>query len=230
MRVGTKIVDAQQAARHVFSALRSGDRAALFSFDTGLDRVHGFTDEFKLLESAIGTVQPPYGQTSLYDAIAATAREVAAEAGGGTEGRLPQRAAVVVITDGIDTKSQLTASQVSGIASNIDVPVYIVAVMAPIDDPRNGGQRAIELSSQLRDLAHWTGGDLFTASVPAQASLAARQIVGELRHQYLLAFESSSRPGWRPLEVRARDRDLRVRARSGYTAGGGRTSAQSGRD
>jgi hypothetical protein len=50
--------------------------------------------------------------------------------------------------------------------------------------------------------------------------VAARQIVDELRHQYLLAIEASAtQRGWRPREVRARDRDLKVRARAGYTAG-----------
>jgi phage gpG-like protein len=62
------------------------------------------------------------------------------------------------------------------------------------------------------------------ASAHAHASVAARQILGELRHQYVLAFEASTRPGWRPLEVRARE-GLTVRARSGYTAGSGRTSS-----
>jgi hypothetical protein len=61
---------------------------------------------------------------------------------------------------------------------------------------------------------------MFIASAPAHASVAARQIVDELRHQYVLAFEASSRPGGRPLEVSARDKKLVVRARTGYTAGG----------
>jgi hypothetical protein len=61
---------------------------------------------------------------------------------------------------------------------------------------------------------------LFTVSAPAQNSLAARQIVSELRHQYLLAFEASPNPGWRSLEVKARGHELVVRARSGYTSGG----------
>src|SRR3989441_1043515 len=71
----------------------------------------------------------------------------------------------------------------------------------------------------LADLAAWTGGHTFVVSTPAQRSVAARQIVDELRHQYLIAFESSGRPGWHPLVVRARNKDLIVRARSGYVAG-----------
>src|SRR5688572_27923927 len=43
MRVGRKAVDARQAARHLFGALRERDEAALYSFDTQLDRVRDFT-------------------------------------------------------------------------------------------------------------------------------------------------------------------------------------------
>ena len=135
MRVGTKSVDAKQAARHIFSSLQAGDEAAMFAFDTQLDKVAGFTRDFKGLEGKVDNIEQPFGQTSLYDAIAETAKVVAATAT--SEGRVPQRSAIVVITDGIDTKSRLTAPEVSGIASSIDIPVYIMAVMSPVDDPRN---------------------------------------------------------------------------------------------
>jgi VWFA-related protein len=223
MRVGSKAVDAQQAARHLFSSLKSGDQAALFAFDTQLVKVTDFTADFKGLESTVDKVDPPFGQTSLFDAIAETAKAVADSVAGGT-GRVPQRSAIVVLTDGIDTKSRLTAPEVSAIASSIDVPVYIVAVMSPVDDPRNPDYGTGALSSGLTDLARWTGGDFFFAISPAHASIAARQIVGEMRNQYMLAFEASARAGWKSLEVRARDREHIVRARSGYTAGGGSPS------
>ncbi len=74
MRVGTKAVDARQAARHIFSSLKNGDQAALFAFDTQLDRVTDFTKDFKGLESRLDDVEQPFGQTSLYDAIAETAK------------------------------------------------------------------------------------------------------------------------------------------------------------
>ena len=217
MRVGSKAVDARQAARHIFGALRPGDEAAVFSFDTGLDRVTPFTTDIGALEASLDRVQTPFGQTSLYDAVAQTARAVAAEGPG--RGRTPQRSAVVVLTDGIDTRSRLTSEQVATISSSIDIPVYIVAVMATIDDPRQGGTVQEEVSGPLPTLARWTGGEMFMASAPAHASIAARQIVDELRHQYVIAIEASNRDGWRALEVRARDRGLTVRARAGYTGG-----------
>jgi Ca-activated chloride channel homolog len=217
MRLGSKAADARQAARHLFSALKPGDEAAVFAFDTRLDRVSGFTTDLPALEAALGRVEQPFGQTSLYDAIAETARAVALASGG--DGRIQQRSAIVVLTDGVDTRSRQTAEQVSSIASGIDIPVYIVAVMSPIDDPRREGALP-QTDGPLTNLARWTGGEFFTTSAPAHASVAARQIVEELRHQYLLAFEASTHPGWRPLEVRARDSDLTVRARAGYRVEG----------
>jgi hypothetical protein len=40
-----------------------------------------------------------------------------------------------VFTDGLDTSSRLTASEVSGIASSIDVPVYVIGIVPSIDNP-----------------------------------------------------------------------------------------------
>ena len=124
----------------------------------------------------------PYGQTSLYDAIAQTARRVADTRPGD-----PHRRAVVVFTDGVDTSSLLTPEQVSAIASEIDVPVYVMTVVSP-SDHEDRGARGAAPESALRTLAQWTGGDLFVTSAPAHESVAARQIVDELRHQYVLAF------------------------------------------
>jgi VWFA-related protein len=156
----------------------------------------------------------PFGATSLNDAIAQTAERV-----GTREGR---RRAVVVLTDGSDNSSRLKPSDVSALASAIDVPVYVFGIVASIDNPsadtRTSTTERSALLGPLADLAAWTGGQVFVASTPAQRSVAARQIVDELRHQYLLAFESSGQPGWHPLVIRARAKDLTVRARSGYVA------------
>jgi len=117
---------------------------------------------------------------------------------------------------------------VSSIASSIDVPVYVFAVVPSIDNPStqystNDGSSS--LTGPLSDLAAWTGGHVFVASTPGARSAAARQIVDELRHQYLIAFESSGTSGWHPLVVRARNKDLTVRARSGYVAGQSRPNS-----
>jgi Ca-activated chloride channel family protein len=221
MRVAAHIEEARQAARQVLASLRLStkpvdDEAAVFSFDMNLQSLQPFTADPGAIEQALSRVSP-YGQTSLYDAIGLTAKQVAATAPGD-----PHRRAVIVLTDGIDTSSEMTPEQVAAIAAAIDVPVYVVAVVSPLDHagtPPAVDGPAGEREGVLRTLARWTGGDLFVTSAPAQQSLAARQIVDELRHQYVLAFSSSkSGSGWRALSVRVKDKDATVRARSGYAS------------
>jgi VWFA-related protein len=215
MRLLDRLEEARQAARHVLGALRLGgaaDEAAVFSFDMNLQSLQPFTADAVAIESALARVTP-YGQTSLYDAIAQTARRVADTRPGD-----PHRRAVVVFTDGVDTSSLLTPEQVSANASEIDVPVYVMAIATPNEHEDRGVRSAVP-DGPLRTLAQWTGGDLFVTSAPAHESVAARQIVDELRHQYVLAFPASPAAGWHALDVKTKDRDLTVRARRGYAAG-----------
>jgi Ca-activated chloride channel family protein len=209
-----QLVNAREAATNVLGCLDARDEAAVFTFDTRLDEVAPFTTGLQALPVELAAVKP-FGATSLNDAIAATAQRTAARDG--------RRRAVLVFTDGDDNSSRLNPSDVSGIASAIDVPVYIVGIVPAIDNPSadvstvSAGRSA--LVGPLSELAAWTGGHAFVVSSPADRSIVARHIIEELRHQYLIAFESSGRPGWHPLVVRTRDKDLVVRARSGYFAG-----------
>jgi Ca-activated chloride channel family protein len=210
-----KLPNAREAAEHVLSWLDPArDEAAIFTFDTRLDEVVPFTEGLKALPTSMGSVVP-FGETSLHDAIAQTARRI-----GTREGR---HRAVVVLTDGNDNASRLTPPEVSGIASQIDVPVYLFGIVPLIDNPSSElstmSVSRTALAGPLADLAARTGGHVFAASSPGQRSAAARQIIDEVRHQYLIAFESSRNPGWHQLVVRARPKDLTVRTRNGYTAG-----------
>lgn len=219
MRVGDRNVAARFAAHHLTSWLVSGrDEAALFTFDSRLHEVAPFTVDTRTLQGALGEVDP-FGATSLHDAIAATARQIGERSG--------RRRAVVVLTDGIDTASRLTPAEVSGIASEIDVPVYIIATVMALDNPdlSERADRAAEAPREVgtaRDLAIWTGGALYYASSPAETSRVSRLVIDELRHQYLIAFEPGAGYGWRALEIRTPKKDYVVRARSGYMAGGAR--------
>ncbi|MGQ0734926.1 MAG: VWA domain-containing protein [Acidobacteriota bacterium] len=218
MRIADRMLAARFAAHHVLSQLVMGrDEAALLTFDSRLHEVAPFTVDTRALQGALGEVDP-FGATSLHDAIADAAKRAAA--------RTTRRRAVVVITDGIDTASGLTPAEVSGIASSIDVPVYIVATVLPIDHVGRDGalprRATVDEDGSIEDLARWTGGVLHYVSTPADTALAARQVLEELRQQYVIAFEPAAGKGWRALEVRTRDKDHSVRARSGYVAGGPR--------
>jgi len=215
-----ELVHAREAVMHLLSWLEPSDEVAIYTFDTRLAEVTPFTTGLRTLPPSMSAAVP-FGATSLHDAIARTARRI-----GIRDGRRP---AIVVLTDGNDNASHLTAPEVSGVASAIDVPVYIFGVVLSIDNPLTEfstvGDRSA-LAGPLSDLASWTGGRVFLASTPAARSQAAQQIVDELRHQYVIAFESTGKPGWHPIVVRARGKDLVVRARSGYFAGQSRPNSE----
>ena len=220
MRVGSKAVDAQQAARHLFSSLKSGRPGGTLRLR------HAAREGHRLHDRLQGSrVEGGQGRAAVR-ADLALRRDCRDGQGGGRLSRRRDRQGAAALGDCGPDRRHRYEEPVDGAGSfghreRIDVPVYIVAVMSPVDDPRNPDYGTGALSSGLTDLARWTGGDFFFAISPAHASIAARQIVGEMRNQYMLAFEASSRAGWRSLEVRARDREHVVRARSGYTAGGG---------
>jgi VWFA-related protein len=214
MRVGPKIDVARRAFDSILSQLRQGDdEAALFTFDSSLHQRQDFTSDVDKLRNGLLDFEP-FGTTSLYDATASTARRLADRSGA--------RKAIVVITDGIDTSSSLTASEVSGLASSIDVPVYVVATVPSMDQrlmiettDRRGSSGAVD----LRDLAEWTGGRLVFASTFGEATIVASNLVTELRQQYVLAIEAASAREWRRLEIRVKQPRAVVMARSGYFGG-----------
>ena len=215
MSIGAKIAMARQAYDSVLAHLREQDEVALFTFDSSLHERQGFTHDFTRLRDGLSAFEP-FGTTSLYDATAATARRLADQPA--------TRRAIVVLTDGIDTSSSLTAPEVSGVASSINVPVYIVATVPSIDqrammEAAERGARSD--TADLRDLAEWTGGHLAFASTFTETIVAASSIVDELRQQYVLAIEAALEREWRRLDVRVKDpsASATVKARSGYFGG-----------
>jgi VWFA-related protein len=201
LRVSNAILDSLDDAR---------DDAALFSFDTRLLTIRGFTHDLKAVGGALGEVES-WGSTSLYDAIAGTSAIVAR--------RTANRRAVVVLTDGADTTSAYTPTQVSEIASAVDVPVYVVIwdSRAPASVTADEAERV----SALATLADLTGGQLFVAGDQPSMNRAISTLLEELRHQYVLAFEAAPNGGWRSVQVRTRKKGLQVRTRAWYLAGAG---------
>jgi VWFA-related protein len=214
MAVASKIAMARLAFESVLSQLQSGqDEVAVFTFDATFHERRPFTAAIGQLKGVLDNFTA-FGTTSLYDATAAAARRLAE--------RSAAHKAIIVLTDGIDTSSKLTAPQVSGLASSIAVPVYVVATVPSID--QRAMLEAVERTSEseatdLRDLADWTGGQLVFASTATETTVATSSLIAELRQQYVLAIEAVGTREWRRLDVQVKRPSAIVRARNGYYGG-----------
>jgi VWFA-related protein len=214
MGLSQKIAMARQAYGSILTQLRQDqDEVALFTFDSALHERVDFSRQHGDLKNGLSEFEP-FGTTSLYDATAAVARRLADRSG--------THKAIIVLTDGIDTSSRMNATEVSGLASSIDVPVFVVATVPTLDQRlmmESAERSSPGTNADLRDLSEWTGGQLVFASSISETAVAASSLIDNLRQQYILAIEAASSREWRRLDVRVKRPAATVKARTGYFAG-----------
>jgi Ca-activated chloride channel family protein len=211
-----KSASARMAAVQILSALGAEDEAALAGFDHKYWGVVQFTRDRQKILDAFSELEP-FGSTALHDALDKAAHDIASHGEG--------RRAVVVITDGIDTASHKNADDVIARSRALDVPIYAVSVVSPLDDPRSelftGNERpadAVKGLPVLRRYAELSGGAAFTVSDFRGLREAAGQVVEELKHQYRLGYEPIVGPSrFRRIDVTTTRKGITVRTRNGYT-------------
>jgi VWFA-related protein len=210
-----KVTSGRMAAHQLLDALPPEDQVALAGFDHKYWGIVAFTRERARIRDAFDELTP-FGSTALHDALDKAASDIASHGEG--------RRAVVVITDGVDTSSAKSAEQVIERSRALDVPVYAISVVSPLDDPNSalfaGRERAAAATTGSRMLARYaeeSGGAAFTTSDFASLRAAAEKIVAELKHQYRLGYEPPDGPArFRRIVVRSTRKGVVVRTRSGY--------------
>jgi Ca-activated chloride channel family protein len=210
-----KVASARRAAEQVLAVLAPEDQVALAGFDSRYWGVVAFTRDREAVRRGLASITP-FGSTALHDALDKAARDIASHGEG--------RRAVVVLTDGVDTSSEKTPLQVIERSRALDVPIYAVSVVSPLDDPSSpsflGKREAGEAAAASETLARYaalSGGAAFRVSDTAGLVRAADRIATELKHQYRLGWDAP--PGasrFRRVEVRATRKGITVRTRSGY--------------
>ena len=215
MAIDHNIDRAARAVDAIVGSLQHGrDELALFTFDTVLREIAPFTSDLRRI-GVPNLTESPFGQTSLYDAIADAATLV------GRRGN--RHRALLVVTDGVDNGSLRTAGEVSSVASAIAVPVHVITVGGPLDR-RDGiggaaGADGDVVAASLADLARWTGGSVHATGTREELLAVLGELLSGLRYQYVLTFQPGFRRGWHPIEIRTADDNLVVHARGGYVAG-----------
>ena len=205
--MATKMERAHDTARMLVAGLTPGvDEVAYYTFDTTLQQVRPFSKKFHFDDVPLGKAKA-FGATSLWDAIADTARQMSDR---------QQRRALIVITDGVDSASKMKPSEVSAIASELDVPVYILVITFDLEVDQ---RETSAIQGPLADLAAWTGGDSLPVRDIETAASATSQILAELHHQYVIAFEPGRDAGLASARAPgAQARSLRARTQRVYSA------------
>ena len=144
---GPQLERLKNAARSAVAALRPIDRAHLLTFSNDVKRGTDWTSDREQLNRAIDALAAS-GWTSLFDATFAALN---------VPNTPDRRPLLLVFTDGADTSSWLTATEVLSIAEQTRLTVY--GVSAPASDPRtitlmtaSGGSRVLQLVDKNREL------------------------------------------------------------------------------
>jgi Ca-activated chloride channel homolog len=199
------------AALHLVKASNSADTAFVVNFSDRAIIDQDFTSNVALLEKGLSHIDSR-GGTALYDAVVASANEMARHA-------KQQKQVLLIITDGGDNASRLTLDQAIRRVQSLDGPVVYAIGLLYEDLTKEEAARA---RSDLQALALETGGVAYFPRSLNDVDEIAAQVARDLRNQYTIGYRSTkaaSLGGYRTVRVEAKvpkHAPMTVRTRRGY--------------
>ena len=159
-----------------------------------------------------GTQQTLAGSTAIWDAIWATSNELL------TDSAEHQRRAIILLTDGEDTISQVHMQDAISRALKADALIYAIGIGDRYQFGINEGA--------LKKITEGTGGRAYFPRNERELREAFAQIERDLREQYLIAYSSSNKTrdgSYRRVAIEIvnpelRKENLRLNYRPGYFA------------
>lgn len=198
---------ARAAAIRFLDGLREEDVAAVYRFDSKIEQLQDYSPSRDLAPLAFG--MSAKGMTVLNDAIIRAADDLSR--------RPEKRRAIVVLSDGYDTKSSASMEKALAAAASAGVTIYTVDMT-----PENARPEArAQASGILRNFAGKSGGRYVKTPGGQALREAFGSIIEELGNQYTLAYKPSNRARdgrWRSIEVKLGGAQLNARSRQGYKA------------
>ena len=171
-----------------------------------------FTEDLEALRESIASWEG-YGKTALHDAVALLPRISG-------DSRNVKRA-VVLITDGVDNASTVSAAAAREIVRQAQLPVYVFGLESgdPYARRRRSAEEIYRYADMLNLLAHMTGGRYFAIASPDDMKEACASVAEDLRYQYVLGFETqgTGKNAFRTIQVEVRNKKAKqVLSRKGY--------------
>ena len=203
----SRVSMARSAAMNFLDGLRIDDQVAIYNFDTKISLVQEFSNSRDIAPTAYDL--KAYGYTALNDAIYQASEDLSK--------RNEKRKAIIVLSDGADTRSGKSADKALKAAMAVNAMIYTVD-MSGMD---TNGRERMQNQGALKNFAEKSGGRLIPTPGGVALRDAFKDIVEELGVQYTLGFQPKNtvKDGkWRTLEVRVAKPNLKIRTRKGYNA------------
>ncbi len=200
---------ARAAAIRFLDGLRADDVASVYNFDSRIEQLQDFSPGRDLPPMAY-TLRSK-GMTALNDAVLRAAQDLSA--------RPEKRRAIVVLSDGADTKSAASADKALSAALAANATIYTVDMNDPAAP--SGGVARMNAAGALKNFASKSGGQYVSTPGGRALGEAFTKIVEELSNQYTVGYRPSNRARdgrWRAIELKLSRGDLKVRTRTGYKA------------
>ena len=200
---------ARSAAINFLDGLRSEDVTAIYNFDSRVSLVQDFSNSRDITEKVFDLKAS--GMTVLNDAIYKAAQELSK--------RSEKRKAIIVISDGTDTRSSKSSDKALKAALAANTTIYTIDMSA--SDAASGGNGRFQSQAALKNFAEKSGGIFIPTAGGAAMRQAFKNIVEELGVQYTLGYQpsNSKKDGkWRAIEIRVAKPSLIIRTRKGYNA------------
>jgi len=172
-----KLDAAKDAAKAYINQMRPGDQAGLITYDTQTYYVQTLTTDTAALTSAIDGLQTG-GDTAMYNALIEAEKVLESVSG---------RKAIIVLTDGLDNKSQSTSEDVIAAISQSGLTISAIG----FGDAASTGQVGLD-EAGLKSLAEGSGG-LYGFAEDAETLSAIYQQYGQaLQSEYAFTYLSPS--------------------------------------
>jgi VWFA-related protein len=208
---GERLARAKAATSAFLRTLQPDDRVEILAFDEEVTRLYPLGRDHGAADRSIRDLSAGRS-TALYDALLVGLRDLEQDA----RSRASDcQHAIVVLSDGDDTKSRETFEDVSDDARRSSVAIDTISLRS--DDHH----RSLPPAHELIQLAIDTGGEAIAVRRVSDLAKVYEQISSALRQRYRLGYVSSSAAQdgrWHRISVRIPEMNVIARTRTGYYA------------
>jgi Ca-activated chloride channel family protein len=204
--MGRKMTGSQQLITAFLQHRRSEDQLALWTF--GDERVlerFPFGMGWYLLPRVLETLKP-WSTTALYDMVLRVPEVL--------EKARHHRRAAILLTDGVDNASEISAEEALAVAQRLNTPIYVLGVEPP---PATDASEGPSFEEILTLIADSSGGHYRRIPRAELMPQVVDELLKELSSRYILTFVTSGAGArkWRSIEVKVAG--YQATTRSGYT-------------